>query len=42
MAYLEITEVVLAHFNIVNNIFRQIQESCLHLQAYAINRLVSY
>ena len=40
--HLEITEVVLVHWNIVNNIIiiNKIQESCIHL--FIINRLVNY
>ena len=40
--HLEITEVVLVHWNIVNNIIiiNKIQESCIHL--FIKNRLVNY
>ena len=40
--HLEITEVVLVHWNIVNNIItiNKIQESYIHL--FIINRLVNY
>ena len=38
--YLEITEVVLIHCNVVNNSYRQNLESCIHL--FLTNRLVSY
>ena len=37
--YLEITKVVLIHYNIVNNSY-QIQESCIHL--FQINHWVNY
>ena len=38
--YLEITEVVLIHCNVVNNSYQQSQVSCIHL--LLTNHLVSY
>ena len=38
--YLEITEVALITCNVVNNKYKRIQESCIHL--FLINRLASY
>ena len=40
VSYLEITEVVLIHCNVVNNSFNKNQEACIHL--FLINRLVNY
>ena len=39
VTYLEITEVLLIHCNVVNNSY-QIQESCIHL--FQINHWVNY
>ena len=38
--HLEINEVVLAHFNIVNNDYQHDSRACMHL--LQINRLVNY
>ena len=38
--YLEITEVVLIHCNVVNNSYNKIQESCIHM--FLINHSVNY
>ena len=41
LPYLEITEIVLILWNVVNNSYqKKIQESCIHL--FLINHLVSY
>ena len=40
LPHLEITKVVLVHYNIANNDYQQGSESCLHL--FLINCLVNY
>ena len=40
MPYLEITELVLIHCNIVNNSYKKNQESCIHL--FLINSLANH
>ena len=37
---LEITEIVIINFHVVNNSYHKIQESCIYL--FVINRLVNY
>ena len=40
LPHLEITKVVLVHYNIANNDYQQDSESCIHL--FLINCLVNY
>ena len=40
LPHLEITKVVLVHYNIANNDYQQDSESCIHL--FLINSLVNY